>query len=355
MRQVIINGRLIGGDHPTYFIADIAANHDGDLERARDLIKLAAESGADAAKFQNFQAATIVSDYGFRQLGASVAHQSNWEKSVYEVYQDASLPLEWTSELKAACDDAGIDFFTAPYATEILADLADDVCAWKVGSGDITWHEHLQALAKYDKPILLATGASCMAEVTTACQKILEFNQELVLMQCNTNYTGDYENIRYVALNVLKEYQKLYPDVVLGLSDHTPGHVCVLGAVSLGARVIEKHFTDDVTRQGPDHKFSMTPSTWRKMVNDTRWLERSLGDRVKRVMENEKETAILQRRSLRLRYAIKRGTKIEADMLIPLRPCPEDGLPPCDQGRVVGKTTTADLIAGQHITWRHLV
>ena len=113
--EIKIGDRLIGPQHPTYFIADVAANHDGDLQRAIQLIRLAKEAGADAAKFQNFQAARIVSDYGFKHMDGQVSHQANWKRSVFEVYQGASIPLDWTPILKQTCDEAGIDYFTSPF------------------------------------------------------------------------------------------------------------------------------------------------------------------------------------------------------------------------------------------------
>src|SRR5210317_1191845 len=118
-----IQGKKIGDDHPTYFIADIAANHDGDLARAKDLIYLAAEAGADAAKFQHFQAKTIASDKGYRDMGDKKSHQSKWKKSVSEVYADASVSLNWTEELKLTCADANIPFFTTPYSLELVDEL----------------------------------------------------------------------------------------------------------------------------------------------------------------------------------------------------------------------------------------
>ena len=158
--EVRIGSNLIGENHPTYFIADISANHDGDLERAKLLIRLAKEAGADAAKFQNFQAPEIVSDYGFNSMGSQLSHQSTWKKSVIEVYQDASIPFEWTPILKDECDQVGIDYFSSPYDFESVDMLEPYVPAYKVGSGDITWLEILEYMARYDKPIILSTGAS---------------------------------------------------------------------------------------------------------------------------------------------------------------------------------------------------
>ena len=258
-----IGSHTVGGDHPTYFIADISANHDGELERAKMLIHQAKEAGADAAKFQNFRARQIVSDYGFRTMGSQLSHQSTWKKSVFEVYQDASIPFDWTPILKEECDKVGIDYFSSPYDFEAIEMLDPYVPAYKIGSGDITWLEALERMARAGKPVILATGASTIGEVQRAAHTILAINPQLVLMQCNTNYTASLENFDHIHLRVLNTYRTMFPEVVLGLSDHTSGHATVLGAVVLGARVVEKHFTDDTSRIGPDHPFSMTPQTWK--------------------------------------------------------------------------------------------
>ena len=170
---------------------------------------------------------------------------------------------------------------------------------YKVGSGDITWPEILERIASKGKPVFLATGASTLADVVRAVDVISALNPQLVLMQCNTNYTASLENFSHIHLNVLQTYRTMFPQAILGLSDHTPGHATTLGAVALGARVVEKHFTDDTTREGPDHPFSMDPRTWRDMVDRTRELEAALGSPVKRVADNEKETLVVQRRCLR--------------------------------------------------------
>jgi sialic acid synthase SpsE len=347
--------RRVGLDEPTYFVADIAANHDGDLDRARLLIRMAAEAGADAAKFQHFSAASIVSGPGFDDLGGQVSHQSSWRKPVVEVYRDAELPLAWTAELRGACDDAGIDFMTAPYDLAFVPELSAHVVAWKVGSGDITWHEEIEVLAADGKPVLIATGASDMDEVRAAVAVARKHNDELVLMQCNTNYTGDRENLRHVALNVLRTYAAEFPDLVLGLSDHTPGHVTVLGAVTLGARVIEKHFTDDVDREGPDHRFSMDQASWAEMVDRVRDLEAALGPAEKVVMPNEYETVVLQRRAVRAAVALPEGHNLTAADLSVLRPCPVDALPPHRVDEVLGRRTVRPIAEGDVVRLEDVV
>jgi N-acetylneuraminate synthase len=157
------------------------------------------------------------------------------------------------------------------------------------------------------------------------------------------------ENFKYIQLNVLKTYRAMYPDMVLGLSDHTPGHATVLGAVALGARMIEKHFTDDINRAGPDHAFSMDSRTWREMIDRTRELENALGDGVKKVEENESQTVVLQRRSIRVVSDMKEGRVLHAKDLKFLRPCPADGLPPCRVDEVIGKKLRLPKVGGEHL------
>jgi sialic acid synthase SpsE len=346
-----IKGKKIGRDFPTYFIADIAANHDGDLERAKDLIYLAAESGADAAKFQHFTAKTIVSDHGFKKLKGDQSHQSKWDKSVYDVYNDASVSLDWTETLKDTCEKAKVAFFTSPYSVELVDHIDPFVPAYKIGSGDITWIEMIKYIAGKQKPYIMASGASTIDDVHRAVSAALEINPQLCLMQCNTNYTASLENLKYIHLNVLKTYHDMYPDLVLGLSDHTPGHATVLGAVALGARMIEKHFTDDVNRVGPDHAFSMDTKNWREMVDRTRELENALGTGVKKVEENEKETVVLQRRAVCLENSLTAGSILTREQLSVLRPCPSDAISPYFIEDIVGKRLTRDISSGGSLRW----
>lgn len=354
MKEIEIAGRVIGGNHPTYFIADIGANHDGDLERAKDLIGLVAEAGADAAKFQNFRAPEIVSDYGFRHMDSQVSHQASWKKSVFEVYEGASIPFEWSNELGETCDEAGIHYFSSPYDFDAVDQLEIYFPAIKIGSGDITWIEIVRRIASKGKPVLMATGASDIGDVQRAVGAVLEINPDLVLMQCNTNYTGSDENFDHIHLNVLKTYGAMWPDVVLGLSDHTPGHATVLGAVALGARVVEKHFTDDNSREGPDHPFAMNPRTWREMVDRTRELERALGSSEKFVAGNEQHTVVIQRRCLRAAQDIGSGETLSREMIAVLRPATPGAIPPHEIEATIGARALTDIPAGEALRWTML-
>lgn len=353
--QIKIGNHWIGNNHPTYFIADIAANHDGDLERAKMLIHLAKDAGADAAKFQNFKAPKIVSDYGFNHMNSQVSHQAAWKKSVVQVYSEASVPSNWTQILADECAKAGIDYFTSPYDFESIEEVDPFIPAYKIGSGEIDWLESLELMASKGKPVIIATGASNIGEVQRAVHTILAINQQLVLMQCNTNYTASPENYDYINLNVLKTYASMFPDVILGLSDHTHGNATVLGAVTLGAKVIERHFTDSNDREGPDHKFAMNPAAWANMVAETRLLERALGLGDKFITANEQDTQVVQRRCLRAARNIKAGEVFTREMIEVLRPATPGAIKPDQIQNVIGTRAAVDMPFGKELRWTEII
>ena len=148
MRRCELINNINGEASSPYFIADVGANHDGDLQKALDLINLIADAGGHAAKFQHFSAGTIVSDTGFKSLGTKMAHQSKWKKSVFEIYQDASINLEWTEALRDECKKRHLDFFTSAYSLELVDFIDPYVDVYKIGSGDITWTQILEHTAK---------------------------------------------------------------------------------------------------------------------------------------------------------------------------------------------------------------
>ena len=340
--QFKIGKKTISNNSPTYFIADIAANHDGELNRAKDLIWLAKESGADCAKFQHFLPDKIISDIGFKKMNSKVSHQKSWEDSVFNIYEKYHARRSWTKELIKTCKEAKIEFMTTPYDIDAIESLKKYVPAFKVGSGDVTYYNLLLHLSKSGKPIILATGASTMSEVKDAVDLILRKNKNLCIMQCNTNYTNNPKNFNFINLNVIKKFNEIWPDIPLGLSDHTQGHTTVLGAISLGATVIEKHFTDNNKRIGPDHHFAMNPKTWRNMIDASRELEASIGDGKKIIEKNEKITSIIQRRSIRLIVDIKKGQPIKSSYLECLRPRPSDAISPMDISKIINKKLKKD-------------
>jgi len=346
-----LGDRWVGDGYPTYFMAEIGSNHDGDLERAKDLIYLARDAGAEAVKFQNFHASQLISDFGFRNMQKQVSHQAAWKKSVFEVYHDAETPEDWTPILKEECDRAGVHFLSSPYDFDSIDLLEPFVPAYKVGSGDIDWLEALKRIAGKHKPVILSSGAANIAEVQRAVHTVQAIQPQVVLMQCNTNYTGSAENFQHVHLNVLRTYTCMFPDVILGLSDHTPGLSTCLGAVALGARMIEKHFTDDNSRSGPDHPYALSTKAFKEMVDRTRELEAALGSSEKFVAGNEQETVWIQRRCLRSANAILKGEILTRAMIDVLRPAAPGAILPPEIDTVVGKMALRDIPRGEALNW----
>ena len=350
MKRIKLGERWIGDEEPVYIIAEIGSNFDGSMERAKMLIDLAKECGADAVKFQCFTADKIVSKEGFG--GLRMGFQAKWEKSVYEVYKSAEFPREWHDELFHYATKKGLHFLSSPYDKEAV-DILDKlgVPAFKIGSGDITWHEMLKYIAKKGKPIILSLGASTVAEIDEAVKAIrLEGNNDFILLQCVTNYPSRFESAN---IRAMKAIGGLF-DVLVGYSDHTPGIVIPLGAVSLGACVIEKHFTDDKTRKGPDHPFAMDAKEFKELVESIRILERALGSPVKDLYEEEKEIVILQRRCLRAAKDIPKGLRITEDMIDVLRPLAKDALEPKYKGIIIGREAKEDMKKGETFTWAKL-
>ena len=346
-KEIEIDGRRIGDGHPCYFIAEMGANFDGSLERAKKLIDLAKESGADAVKFQSFRADKIASAEGFAD--SKFEWQKGWEKSVFQVFRDAECPLDWNKELADYCKKRGVTFFSSPYDKEAVNSLDDaGVTVHKLGSGDITWIEMVKYIASRGKPVIMGTGASSMEEISEAVEAIKSTgNDKLILLQCVTNYPSHLENANAKAMVTLKE--KFGTPV--GYSDHTPGFIVPMASVALGGCVIEKHFTDDKTRKGPDHPFAMDAKDFRTMVDNIRLLEKTLGKAEKTLYEEEKIPVILQRRCIRAARDISAGAKITTEMLEVLRPAPIDSVYPKHLPQLIGKTAKREIKKGEAFFW----
>ncbi len=346
---ISIGRRKVGGDHPTYFIAEIGANFDGDLKTAKEYARVAKECGADCAKIQTFTAKKIVSREGFSSMKLKGVHGS-WNRPVDEVFKEVEFPHAWHREFFEYCREISIEPSTSPYdysAVDLVEKL--NIGFYKIGSGDITWLEMIEYIAKKGKPVMLATGASTLAEVDEAVRVIESTgNKELILMQCITNYPSKFESAN---INVLHTYRDAF-GAILGYSDHTPGDVVPLGAVALGAKVIEKHFTFGRNLKGPDHPHSMEPQEFADMVQRTRNLERALGSTRKDVVGEESETVVVQRRGLTAAKDMVKGTIIKKGDVVELRPAL--GIYPKYKSAVIGKRAKRSLKAGDPIRWEDL-
>ena len=347
-KEIKIGNKIIGDTHPTYFIAEIGANFDGSIEKAKHLIDAAKEAGADCAKFQTFSTPRIVSEGGFSHMQLKGVHGS-WGRTVSEVFKDAEFPVAWHKEIADYCKVVGIDFSTSPYfkeAVDLCVDL--DVPFIKIGSGDITWLEMLDYITRKGKPVMLATGDATMSEIDEAVRTIeATGNKDLVLMQCITNYPSKIESAN---VNVLKTYQSAF-DVLTGYSDHAPGHVVALASVVIGGRVIEKHFTLNKTDKGPDHPHSMEHQEFRFMVDSIREVERAMGSTRKEVVAEEGETVYVQRRCLYAKQDLKKGHIMTSEDIDILRPAL--GIPPKFKPMIIGKECKEDIVKGQPLFWNN--
>lgn len=347
MNKIKIGNRYIGEGEPVYIIADIGSNFDGSLERAKSLIRLAKGCGCDCAKFQSFLPDKIISKKGFETKSS---FQAKWGKSVYDTYKDASLPREWHKELSDYCKEVDITFNSTPYDYEAV-DLLDElkVPFFKIGSGEIDNLEFLTHVAAKKKPIILGTGASNMREIRDAIKAIQSGgNNDIILLQCITQYPSPIEQANIRAM-VTIEKAFGYP---VGYSDHAISSVVSYGAVSLGACVIERHFTDSRKNISPDHPFAMEPQNMREMVFQIRLLEKALGSPIKQVTECEKETVILQRRGIVAANTIKAGEEITKDNIKLLRPA--IGIPLRHINDILGRIVSDDIQEGEPITWEKL-
>lgn len=315
LKPISIGKRKVGKNHPCYIIAEIGSNFDGDINKAKRLIKLAKESGADCAKFQSFITEKLLSKTGFDKKSA---FQAKWKKPVWQVYKDAEFPREWHKELAAYAKKLKIDFMSTPYDYEAV-DLLEKigVPAYKIGSGDVTFLEFLKHIAKKGKPVLLPTGASTIEEIKDAVNAIKSAkNNKIIILQSVTQYPSPIEQSNILAMVSLRE--KFGFNV--GYSDHSPNIAVPVASVAHGACVIEKHFTDNKENTGPDHPHSLNPQEFSYMVKLIRDVEKALGDGTKRIEKAEKQTRIIQRRSVFAVKEIQKGEKFSKENIKCLRP-----------------------------------
>jgi N-acetylneuraminate synthase len=333
-----IKNRLIGQNYPCYIIAEIGSNFDGDINKAKKLIKKAKESGADAAKFQSFETNKILSKKGFEN---KISFQSTWKKSVWDVYKNAELPLDWIKKLNEFAKKCNIQFLSAPYHVEAVDELMKyNIPAIKIGSGEITNIEFLKYIAKQKKPIFLATGASTLKEISLAVKNIIKSgNSKLILMQATTQYPSPIHDTN---LKVIEMFRHKF-NLNIGYSDHTSGDTAILGSIALGACVIEKHFTLDINSEGPDHPHSLDPIRFKEMVKKIRELESALGNSKKMITKSETQTKIIQKRGIWTTKEITKGENFTKSNIDTLRPCV--GLSASNFSKILQKKATKNYSA----------
>ena len=332
--SIEIGGRPIGSGRPTYVIAEIGSNHDGDLERAREYVRAAAKAGADAVKFQSFRASML----------------SAADAPGYETLRELEIPEDWHATLQREAIDAGTHFLSTPFDASRLALLASLDCpAIKIASGDLTHAPLLRAAAQTGLPILLSTGLAYLDEVREAVELLRHSGDPpLLLFHCVAAYPPPYEALNLRAIATLAQHF----ECPVGFSDHSPGVATAVASVALGACAIEKHVTFDRSNPGPDHGYALTMGEFAELCVQIRAIEAALGDGVKRPAECETAGRIAGRRGVCAAVSLPEGTLLEAGMLKIVRPA--QGLAPGEIDQLLGRRTTRSIEADEPIAWRDL-
>jgi N-acetylneuraminate synthase len=340
-----IAGRTIGPGYPCFIIAEAGVNHNGDPALARQLVTVAARAGADAVKFQTFKADSLASPEAPKAEYQRSSGEAN--ESQHAMLRRLELSAEMHRDLIVQCEKEGILFMSSPFdeaAADFLAELR--VQALKIPSGEITNLPYLRHIAGLHLPTILSTGMADLGEVETAVRALRDAGgPPLALLHCVSNYPAQPAACNLRAMATLAAAF----GVPVGFSDHTIGSEVALGAVALGACIIEKHFTVDKNLAGPDHKASLEPAELMAFVSGIRAIEASLGHGRKEPVASERETALIARKSLVASGPIPAGLVIEPYMVVIKRP--GDGIPPAQYSMAIGRKLRCAVRAGQTLRW----
>lgn len=317
-------------------IAEVGVNHNGSIQRAKQMIESAKKCGADIVKFQTANVNSLVSKYA--QMANYQKKNIGKEESQKEMLDKLILPFESFLELKSHCDTVGIQFLSTPFDIESIQFLNELVPFWKIPSGEITNYPYLVEIGKTGKQVILSTGMSEMEEIAAAITLLKENGtKEITLLHCNTQYPTPYADVNLRAMKTLKDTFHL----PTGYSDHTEGIEIPIAAVSMGAEVIEKHFTLDRSLPGPDHKASLEPDELQAMVKAIRNVEIAMGNGVKTVSRSEKENLNIARKSIIAAANICRGELFTEKNLTTKRP--GNGISPMRWNEVLGNRAKRDF------------
>jgi N-acetylneuraminate synthase/sialic acid synthase len=328
-------------------IAEIGHNHQGKLETAKEMFKVAKECGADAVKLQK---------RNNRELFTKAGYEKPYDNpnSYGETYGEHREFLEFGGieykELMDYADEIGVTFFSTAFdfsSADFLAKL--DMPAFKIASGDLKNIPLLTHIAEFQKPMILSTGGGTMEDVNRAYDAIMPINQQLSILQCTAGYPADFDQLN---LSVITTFRERFPNLIIGLSSHDNGIAMAVAAYMLGARVVEKHFTLNHTWKGTDHAFSLEPIGFRKMVRDLERVKVAMGDGVKQTYDSEKDPIIKMGKKLVAARDLPAGYTIRRED-IALK-SPGDGLPPYELDKVIGRVTRQQLKEDDDITYEAL-
>ena len=344
MKSIQIQDKMIGTGFPCFIVAEAGVNHNGKLDLAKKLIDVAVAARADAVKFQTFIAEGVVTsgtelaDYAKNNIGKNMKQIDMLKK--YELDYDDFIIL------KEYCDNKHIIFLSSPHSFDAIDFLQDLVPAYKFGSGDLTNMPALQYAAKKNKPLILGTGMATLEEIKSAIRAITSVgNNKIVVLHCTTSYPCPYEDVNLHAMMTMQ--QQL--DCLVGYSDHTMGLLVPPLAVTLGATIIEKHFTLDKKLSGPDHKASLEPDELAEMIRQIRDVEKILGSSEKKPTDSEKTIMKSVRKSIIAGNNIRKDEIIKKEMLMVKRP--GTGISPADIDKIIGRKTKKDITIDEILRW----
>lgn len=343
-RDLKLNDRTIGDDHPTYIIAEMSANHASSKERAKKIIHAAKEAGADCVKIQTYTPDTMTIDSDKPPFKVK---SGEWDgENLYELYKKGYTPWEWQEELKEEAENIGLDFFSTPYektAVDFLEQI--DIDFYKVASFEVTHIPFLKYLASKDKPIIMSTGLASLGEIEEAVKAIRsQGNNKLALLKCSSAYPAIPEDMNLKNIEHLAETF----DVPIGLSDHTLGSVSAIAGVAMGASIVEKHLCLSREIDSPDSSFSMEPDEFKQMVQDIRKAEKAVDDIDYELSKREEDSRVF-RRSIFVINNIKAGEKFTEENVRVIRP--EKGLKPKYFPKIIGKKAAKDIERGTPLSW----
>ncbi len=344
LRNVFIKNRCIGGNHPAYIIAEMSGNHAGDINRAKEIIHMAKECGADCVKIQTYtpDTITICCDNPFFRV-----QNGTWNgENLYQLYGKAYTPWEWQKELKETADQVGIDFFSTPFdktAVDFLEEVGVEF--YKIASFELVDVPLIKYVAAKGKPIIMSTGMGTLGEIEEAVKAVYsQGNDQLILLKCSSAYPAIPEDMN---LRTIRNMSEIF-DLPVGLSDHSMGSVGAVTAVALGACVIEKHVCMSRKIDNPDSSFSMEPLELEQMVKDIRSAEKALGKVSYEVSEYEKSSVVF-RKSIFAVGDIKKGDILTEDNVRVIRP--GYGLEPKYYERILGQRALKDIDRGTPISF----
>ncbi|MBL8825671.1 MAG: pseudaminic acid synthase [Planctomycetaceae bacterium] len=340
-----IAGHSIGPGAPVFIVAELSANHRGSLDEARQLIRAAADAGADAVKLQTYTADTLTIDSARQWF--QIEPGTLWSgRTLYDLYQEAYTPWDWHPELKSVAEQCGLTLFSTPFdltAVAFLEQLA--LPAHKIASFELVDLPLVTAVAQTGKPLIVSTGMADWNEIDEAVAAIRATgNEQFALLKCTSAYPAPLAEMN---LRVLPRLAERY-GVPVGLSDHSPGHTAAVAAVALGASIIEKHFTLDRRAGGPDAAFSLEPGEFRALVNAVRATEAALGSDDIIAGPAEQKSRVF-RRSLFVVADMQAGDEFTAANVRSIRP--GHGLPPKHLAAVLGRRAKHAIERGTPLAW----